>query len=133
MVAKVAGGTSQPRQGADSTLLIIVNSKKPPDMLASYDKTFVHEMRLLKVPGHVVVGHAQVLSKPRELPICLPDVRQRFAVYDKVNISRHIQQLNPKNQKPFQARSQIPHHRIVPLDNHQKQLTGQTLKFFYWS
>merc|ERR1719220_2308992 len=35
----------------------------------------------LNSPRHVVVGHAQVLSKPRELPICLPDVRQRFAVY----------------------------------------------------
>ena len=28
VVAKVAGGTSQPRQGADSTLLIMVNGQK---------------------------------------------------------------------------------------------------------
>ena len=27
VVAKVAGGTSQPRQGADSTLLIMVNGQ----------------------------------------------------------------------------------------------------------
>ena len=33
VVAKVAGGTSQPRQGADSTLLIIWNSQKPCDNL----------------------------------------------------------------------------------------------------
>ena len=33
VVARVAGGTSQPRQGADSTLLIIWNSKKPCDNL----------------------------------------------------------------------------------------------------
>ena len=48
-----------------------------------------------------MVGHAQVLSQPCELPICLPDIRQWFAVFDQVKISKRFQQLISKNINSF--------------------------------
>ena len=75
VVAKAAGGTSQPRQGADSTLLIILNGKKPPGKVA-FDITYDKSLKSTQICcGRPCPSTEQALWTPNPPPRCPEGVR----------------------------------------------------------